>query len=459
LPKPRKKGTFFAAMNPTAIENHLRVVLMDWAIIIIVAWFFGRLGKRLGQPLAVGEILAGLLLGPSALGLIWPRNWPVIFPTEGQQSLQLLGKLGIILLLFQVGMEFDFGHFRHRSRTVMAVSLMGIIAPVLGGLAIGHWLHDRFAPNVDFLGFQLFVCIALSITALPILGRILLEMKLERTAFGAMAVSAAAIDDVIGWVGLAAVTALATSKFQWLPMLGQVFGVALFFVVLMKVIGPALRWFWKRSAASAERADASRMPSSFLAVLLVCLFGCCLITNRLGVFSIFGGFLLGVALHQQSDLVKAWRDQLSNFTLVALVPIFFTNTGLRTEIGSLNSSVAWIGCAVVLVVGAAGKLLGCWAAARLGGQPNRDAISIAVLMNTRALMGLIAINVGYDLGLLPKDLFTMFVIMSLVTTAMTGPLLKWSLPLELRALVPDYAADAARRARRDRSNGELTHAR
>jgi Kef-type K+ transport system membrane component KefB len=336
---------------------------------------------------------------------------------------------------------------------------MGIFAPMLGGLAIGHWLHDQFAPNIDFLGFQLYICIALSITALPILGRILLEMRLEQTALGAMVVSAAAIDDVVGWVGLAAVTALATSKFRWMPMFGQIIGLVLFFLLLMKGVGPALRWFWKKSVVGADRADASKMSSSFLAILLICLFGCCLITNRLGVFSIFGGFLLGVALHQQKDLVKAWRDQLSNFAMVALVPIFFTNTGLRTEIGSLNSSVAWLGCAAVLLVGAAGKLLGCWAAARIGGQPNREAISIAVLMNTRALMGLIAINVGYELGLLPKDLFTMFVIMSLVTTAMTGPLLKWSLPLELRSLVPDYAMDNARRARRASRDRELSHVR
>jgi Kef-type K+ transport system membrane component KefB len=197
------------------------------------------------------------------------------------------------------------------------------------------------------------------------------------------------------------------------------------------------------------------MPSSFLAVLLIGLFGCCLVTNRLGIFAIFGAFLLGVSLHQQTDLVKAWRDQLSNFAMVALVPIFFTNTGLRTEIGSLNTSAAWLGCGAVLLVGAAGKLLGCWGAARIGGLPNRDAFSIAALMNTRGLMGLVAINVGYDLGLLPKALFTMFVIMSLATTAMTGPLLKLSLPLELRPLVPDYAAEDLRRTKRE----ELAHAR
>jgi Kef-type K+ transport system membrane component KefB len=443
-------------MNPAAIENHLRLVLGDWLIIIALAWLFGRLAKRLGQPPAVGEIVAGLLLGPSALGLIWPASWPALFPAETQQSLQLLGKLGLILLLFQVGMEFDFGHFNRHSRTVIGISFMGILGPTLGGLCLGPWLHRHFAPATDFSGFQLYVCVALSITALPILGRILLEMKLERTALGAIAISAAAIDDVIGWIGLAAVTALATSKFHLLPMLLQIVGVALFFLVLTKAVGPALRWFWQRSRSHPDRSAAA-MPSTFLAVLLMCLFACCLATNRLGIFSIFGAFLLGVALHQQTDLAKAWRDQMSNFVLVALVPIFFTNTGLRTEIGSLNSALAWLGCAWVLLAGAGGKLLGCWGACRLGGRPNAEALTIAALMNTRALMGLIAVNVGYDLGLLPKELFTMFVIMSLATTAMTGPLLHCFLPSELRPLVPDYVAAQRRRAQRLETSA-VTHA-
>ncbi len=425
-------------MNPTDIENHLKLVLLQWMIIIAVAWFFARLGKRMGQPLAVGEILAGVLLGPSALGLIWPQDWPPLFPAATRESLQLLGKIGLILFLFQVGMEFDFRHFRSRSRTVVAVSLAGILAPVTGGLCIGRWLHERFAPQTDFAGFQLCVCIALSITALPVLGRILLEMRLERTALGAMAISAAAIDDVVGWIGLAAISFLAAAQFRWTPMLLQAAGVLLFFLALLYIVGPALKWFWKRSAARVEPADASKMPATFLAVLLICLFGCCLVTHWLGVFSFFGAFLLGVALHEQADLVKAWRDQLSNFVIVALVPVYFTTTGLRAEIGSLNSAAAWGGCALVLLTGAAGKLFGCWAAARASGQTQRESISIAALMNTRALMGLVAINMGYDLGLLPKELFTMFVVMSLATTAMTGPILKWSLPAALRPLVPGF---------------------
>lgn len=416
-------------MNPTAIEAHAKLVLVQWTIIIAAAWVFGRLGRKLGQPLAVGEITAGILLGPSALGLIWPADWPVLFPSATQQSLQLLGKLGLILLLFQVGMEFDYGHLRSKSKTVTSVSLLGLIAPFLCGLAIGPWLHREFAPDLPRFGFQLFLCIALSISALPIMGRILLEMKLERTAMGAMAISAAAIDDVVGWILLALATALVTSGFDSWALLKQVAGVLIFFLILQKAVGPALRWAWRRSQ---DRTGGQGMSVSYLTLLLVVLFGSCLVSNRLGVFAIFGAFLLGVSLHQQIDLVKAWRERFSDFVLVALVPIFFTNTGLNTEIGALNTWPMWLGCGVVLLSAVAGKLGGCFVAARLTGQTTREAGCIAALMNTRALMALVAINIGLDLKLLNRELFTMLVIMALLTTAMTGPLLRWFLPPELK---------------------------
>ena len=430
-------------MNPTAIEGHLALVLLQWSVIIAVAWIFGRLGKCFGQPLAVGEIFAGIVLGPSLLGALWQAvyQWhapgepaPLLFPLETQQSLQLLGKLGLILLLFQVGMEFDYSHLNTHSRTVVAVSVMGIVAPVLGGLAVGRWLHTNFAPETPFLGFQMFVCIALSITALPIMGRILLEMKLERTALGALGISAAAIDDVAGWVGLAVITALAKSNFAWGPVAFQVGGVLLFFWLLVRYVGPWVRARWRRSVAAGDGTD---MPTGFLALLLVVLFSCCLVTNKLGVFAIFGAFLLGVALHQETGLVKAWRERFSDLVLIAFVPIFFTNTGLRTEIGALNSPLAWLGCAVVFGVAVLGKLGGCWLAARWSGQGPRESISIAALMNTRALMALVAINIGYELKLLPRELFTMFVIMALLTTAMTGPMLRRWLPEPLKELLPD----------------------
>lgn len=416
-------------MNPTAIEAHAKLVLVQWMIIIVAAWLFGRLARRIGQPLAVGEILAGILLGPSALGIIWPANWPVLFPLETQQSLQLLGKLGLILLLFQVGMEFDYGHLRSRSKTVTMVSILGIVAPFLCGLAIGPWLHREFAPDLPRFGFQLFLCIALSISALPIMGRILLEMKLERTVIGAMGVSAAAIDDVVGWILLAMSTTMVTSGFDGWAVVMQTAGVLAFFALLQFGIGPLIRKIWRSPFGKRQNGG---MTPSFLALLLVVLFGCCLVTNKLGVFAIFGAFLFGVSLHQELELVKAWRERFSAFVIVALVPIFFTNTGLNTSIGSLNTPVAWIACLLVLAAAVAGKFGGCFIGARLTGETPRNAACIAALMNTRALMALVAINIGLDLKLLNRELFTMLVIMALVTTAMTEPLLRLFLPAEPR---------------------------
>ncbi|MCE9517996.1 MAG: cation:proton antiporter [Verrucomicrobia bacterium] len=419
-------------MNPTAIEGHLKLVLLQWMIIIATAFVFGRLGKKVGQPLAVGEILGGILLGPSALGLIWPADWPVLFPQETQQSLQLLGKLGIILLLFQVGMEFDYSHLRSRSRTVTAVSVLGIVAPFLGGLLIGPWLHENFAPATPKFGFQFFLCIALSISALPIMGRILLEMKLERSPVAVMGISAAAVDDVVGWVLLAIASALVTAKFSGWQLALQIAGIVGFFLLLMNVIGPLLRKLWRQMSAGQH----GQMPHSYLALLLIALFTSALITNKLGIFAIFGAFLLGVALHQEASLVKAWREQFSSLVLVAFVPIFFTNTGLNTNVGSLQSPAAWLGCGLVLLMAVAGKLGGCFLGAKLTGLSTREAGCVAALMNTRGLMGLVAINIGLDLGLLTRELFTMLVIMALLTTALCGPMLRWWLPADLKALVP-----------------------
>ena len=423
-------------MNPAQIEDHLRLVLVGWVVIIATAWLMGRLCRRIGQPPAVGEIAAGLLLGPSFAGLLAPDLVAFVFPDEIKGSLALLAKLGLILMLFQVGMEFDFSHLRQKSRVVIASSLLGILAPLAGGLAIGPWLHRTFAPDLPRFGFQLFVCIALAISALPIMGRILLEMRLERTALGATAISAAAIDDAVGWVFLGVATAIVRQgdDFSWLPFLGQVALIVLYFAALMKVVGPALirAWRWQCAAYRTET-----FTPGFLALIFSALFVSALITNQLGIFAIFGAFALGVALHSEPSLVKAWRERFADFVIVALVPIFFTNTGLNTRIGSFDTAAAWIGCALVSIVAILGKLGGCTLGARWAGSSWREGLSIGALMNTRALMGLIAISVGKDLGLLNDQLFTMFIIMCLLTTATTGPMLRAWLPAELRKLLPD----------------------
>ena len=415
-------------MNPVEIENHLKLVLLSWSVIIAVAWMMGQVAKMFGQPLAVGEIAGGLLLGPSVLGAISPDSQAWLFPKETQQSLQLLAKIGLIFLLFQVGMEFNYRLLADRKRAVLWVSVMGVLASVLAGIAIGPWLHQNFGKDIPQVGFQMFICVALSISALPIMGRILFEMKLERTAIGALGISSAALVDIANWIMLAVATALVKSQFNGSRVVAQLIGVVALFLLLKYSIGPWLRKIWR---ATSEK-EGSSMPLSFLALLLVVLMATCLATAQLGVFSIFGAFMLGVVLSEEEGLVRAWRERLAGFVIIALVPVFFTNTGLRTEIGSLQGTTAWMGCALVLLAAVVGKLGGCWLGARLAGQSNEEAKCVAALMNTRALMGLVAINIGLELGLLTKELFTMFVIMALCTTVMTMPLLRWWLPKELR---------------------------
>jgi Kef-type K+ transport system membrane component KefB len=416
-------------MNPAEIESHLVLLLIAWSVIIGAAWAVGRLGKKLGQPLAVGEIAAGILLGPSVLGLCGPWGAEAVEflrNPELQKTLQLLGKLGLILLLFQVGMEFHFSNIKKQSRTVLYVAALGMIGPLLMGWMIGPWLHAQFAPEVPQTGMILFCGIAMAISALPIMGRILIEMNLKTRPFAILSITAAALDDVVGWVLLATAGALTTAwaknqAFEAGPLLLQIGGIVAFYLLMMKVIGPLLRKLYRKLAT-----DDDNLPHSFLAVLLVTLFLCCLVTHKLGIFTIFGAFLLGVSLHQERRLVDAWSARYSALVVVAFVPIFFTNNGLNVNLQSLNA-LGWMGLAVVCVCSVAGKLGCCYLGARLGGETHHDAFRIGTLLNTRALMGLIAVNVGKSLGLLNDTMFTMFVLMCLLTTAMCGPLLNWSL--------------------------------
>jgi Kef-type K+ transport system membrane component KefB len=419
-------------MNPAAIESHLVLVLIAWSVIIGAAWAVGRLGKKMGQPLAVGEIAAGILLGPSVLGLcgVWgAQAVEFLRDPELQKTLQLLGKLGLILLLFQVGMEFHFSNIKKQSRTVLYVAGFGMIGPLLLGWMIGPWLHAQFAPEVPQTGMILFCGIAMAISALPIMGRILIEMNLKTRPFAILAITAAALDDVVGWVLLATAGALATAwaknqAFEVGPLLMQIVGIVVYYFLMMKLIGPMLLKLYRKVATVDDD-----MPASFLAVLLVTLFLSCLVTYKLGIFTIFGAFLLGVALHQERRLVDAWSGRYSALIVVAFVPIFFTNNGLNVNLQSL-SGIGWVGLAVVCVCSVLAKLGCCYLGARLGGETHHDAFRIGTLLNTRALMGLIAVNAGKSLGLLNDTLFTMFVLMCLLTTAMCGPLLSWSLRQE-----------------------------
>ena len=307
--------------------NPLELVLLEWAIIIAAAWGCGRLGRCVGQSLAVGEIIGGLLLGPSGLGALWPAAYKAVFPPQSLPFLQLLADVGLILLMFQIGLKFDFGHLRTRSKTIIAVSALGILAPFGGGLILGWWLHGTFAPGTNLPGFVLFVCIALSITALPVLGRVD-EMKSGAHPLAALAIGAAALDDIAGWILLALATALVTAHFSLAGFLVQVACILAFISTVLFVAGPLLRRAWQRHANDG-------LSGTFLMVLFLALLAACWTANRLGIFAIFGAFLLGVSLHAERELARAWRSKFADWVLMALVPVFFTLTGIQTEVGAL----------------------------------------------------------------------------------------------------------------------------
>lgn len=400
-------------MNPASVEVLLAATLLQWTVIIIAARLGGALAIRIGQPPAVGEIAAGLALGPSLLGALWPAGFELLFGSNGE-ILRFLGKIGLILFLFHVGLNFESAHLRTRSRAVVAISAAGMLVPFALGLAISPWLQRQYAPDIPELSLSLFVGIAMSISALPIMARMLMELGLEKTPIGITALSSAAIDDLIGWIGLAAIAALVGATLSgWLP-LGQIAGLALYALVLWKLVRPLHGWVLARHAPLSPGHCLFLLPALFLS---------CLCTYHLGVFSIFGAFALGIALHGQGTLEARWEERYATPVRLFLVPVFFTYTGLKTSLGTLDAA-AWLGCAVVLALSVLGKFGGCYLAGRMAGLGHTDAGAVASLMNTRALMGLIAVSVGLEMGVLTPTLFSMFVLMCLLTTAMAAPLLR-----------------------------------
>lgn len=425
-------------LQRTSPEELLLEVLIQLIVIIAAARVFAALARRVGQPGVVGEIAAGLILGPSVLGHFLPQVSQAIFhpglphvdPALADATLNwvftMLSQLGLIFLLFLIGLEFDFAHLRDHRAASVAISLSGVALPFALGLGLAPLLHPYVEHHpahpdapVPLLGFALFLGTALSITAIPILGRILMELNVTRTRLGSITISAAAVDDATGWILLAAVAALARGQFEpasVLTMLAETIGYSL---VLIFAARPLLhrwaRWAVARGGGSLKLND--------LALVICVLFASAIVTNKIGIFAIFGAFLLGGVMSAVPEFRAAVTARLRDLVTVFFLPIFFTYTGLRTNVGSLQSGSLWLWCGVVLAAALLGKLGGCTVAARLTGFSGRESLCIGAMMNTRALMELIVINVGYELGVIPPSVFCMLVLMALVTTVMTTPLL------------------------------------
>ena len=400
-------------------EQRLLFVLVQLVIILLAARAFAALGRLLWQPTAVGEIAAGLVLGPSVLGRLAPEFSARLFDESTLPLLGMLSQLGLVLFLFLVGLEFDFGHLRWHGRAAFAISLSGIVLPFGLGLGLGLLLHPHLERPVAAEGFILFMGIALSITALPVLGRIMLELGITRTRLGTVTITAAAVDDACGWVLLAAVAGVVQANFDpWLTV--RMAGLTVLFVLgLVLVVRPLMRRWIRTALIGAD----GQLGLTEMAVILCVLFGCAVATSLIGIFALFGAFLFGAVLADEPGFRKAVSGRLRDFVTAFFVPIFFTSTGLRTDIGSLETGGQWLLGGLVLLAAVAGKFGGCTLAARLGGFGWREAGCVGAMMNTRGLMELVVVNVGLDLGVIPPSVFCMLVLMALLTTAMATPLL------------------------------------
>jgi len=408
-----------------ATEQLLFSVLLQLIVMIAAARVANGVARRMGQPGVIGEIVAGLMLGPSLFGHLFPDAAAALFGAAANAPITVISQVGLILLMFQIGTDFEFGQLRagrYRAATGW-IALASVGVPLVLGFGFGQASAGALAAGTDPLAYSLFCGVAVAITAVPILGRILREFGLTRDPVGVVAIAAAAINDVVGWVLLACISAYATAGLS---------GEFVAWRVAALLAGAALLWFVLQPLADwlirAFPVRGGSVPPGLMAIVLCMMFALGIATNAIGIFTIFGGFAAGLLFHRHAAFVEAWREQVGQFVLVFFLPVFFTFTGLRTNVLGLSSAsdMGWL--ALVLAVSILGKVVPVYAAARATGFDRWQAAVLGSLMNTRALMELIVLNIGYDLGVLPQKAFTMLVIMAVVTTVMTGPLLQRLLP-------------------------------
>jgi Kef-type K+ transport system membrane component KefB len=426
-----------------ALEKTLLLLCADLAIIIASARFFGWLFGKVGQPPVVGEILAGVILGPSLLGRLYPDAIRTMLTPQATSVLSAMAQIGLVLLMLLIGLEFPFDRLAAAARASTAVAVAGIVVPFAASYALAGHLYAISPVPAPELAFRLFFATAVSITAIPVMGRILMHTRLTRTRMGLTSITAAAVDDVLGWILLGAVVAMATHGHADLPALARsLAGVA--------ILGAA---FWAAGRFGLSRLRIRRSPgggltAGTLAVVLVVVFLAATATNALGVFSIFGGFLCGIAGSFHRDLVDGIRASIGDLVAVLFLPIFFVFSGLRTDIGSLGSdSRLWTALALVILVACASKFGATALAARASGLPWKESLSIGLLMNTRALMALVVINIGADMGVISPAAFFWLVTMALFTTVITTPILTRLYPSPESAGSWDEDAAPSARAR------------
>ncbi len=412
-----------AAQSP---ERVLYFVLLQLVLIIAAARVLGSLARKIGQPRSVGEIMAGLCLGPSLFGHFAPGLSAYVFGSASHLPLVIMSQIGLTLLMFQIGMGFDFSHLNEpaNGRAVAIIAAGSIVPPFVLGLGLGVFSQPLLAPTIAIIPYSLFVGTALAITAVPILGRILREYGLTRTRIGAITISAAAINDVVGWLLLLAVAAFAAARFSVTDMLWRFGFLGLYLVVCFGAVKPLVRYMLAR----VRWPDEPGLPSSIVAITILAVFVSGIMTYEIGVFTIFGGFVMGVLVHDNSEFVNRFSQTVGDFVTVFFLPIFFTFAGLRTDLTGIDTTGLWLWCIGITAIATVGKGAGAYIGARISGLGTQAAGVVSVLMNTRALMELIVINIGYSAGFIPRIVYTLLVVMAIATTVITGPVLRVLLP-------------------------------
>jgi Kef-type K+ transport system membrane component KefB len=399
---------------------HLVTLLIQVSVILVVARLVGIIFRRIHQPQVMGEMVAGILLGPSFLGWIAPNISAALFPPESLGFLSALSQIGLVLFMFLIGLELDPRTLRGRGHTVVTISHASIVAPFFLGVILALYLYTHLSDDsVTFTQFALFLGAAMSITAFPVLARILNERKLLQTKLGSMAIACAAIDDITGWCILAGVVFLVRASSVttplWLTFLGVACYVALMLFVVRRLAGALEGVYRKRGAITQD----------VLAVIFLLVLLSALATEWLGIHAFFGAFFIGAVMPKHHDFVRALTEKLEDVAVVLFLPIFFAFVGLRTSIGLVNGAEMWFYCILIILTATVGKFGGSALVSRLSGVPMRESVSLGILMNTRGLMELLILNIGLEIGVLSPALFTMMVLMALVTTFMTAPALQW----------------------------------
>ncbi len=402
-----------------AFSSPLIIFILQLIVIILIAQLFVGIVKKIGQPAVIGEIVAGIVLGPSIVGNFFPQISAFLFPQTSLGNIQMLSQIGLVLFMFVVGMELNLEALKKKAKSAVIISHASILVPYLLGVTLALGLYRFYAPaNIPFYAFALFLGIAMSITAFPVLARIIKERNMVHTRLGTIALTCAAADDITAWCLLALVIAIVKAGSLAASVYTIILTVA-FIAAMLYLVKPAL------AAVIGRKNENDTISRSSIAIVFVVLLLSAFVAELIGIHALFGAFLAGVIMPQSFNFREQITDKTEDVATVLLLPLFFVFTGLRTELGLLNDAGSWAMCLGITAVAVVGKFGGSAIAAKVTGESTYSSLAIGTLMNTRGLVELVVLNIGYDLGILTPQLFTMFVMMALITTFMTSPLLNY----------------------------------